>query len=134
MPAFLVIGLASCAAQEMQPSPSTALPGTAWRLDNLGGSSVLDRVEVTLEFTDSGRVAGNASCNRFFGTFQASDQQISFGQMGSTRMACAEPIAAQEARYLEALQEAERFTTNGTVLSIYFRGSTNPLRFIRKER
>jgi putative lipoprotein len=108
------------------------LVGTAWRLEDLGGDGVLDRVEATLEFPEEGRAAGNGSCNRFFGTVEIERGSISFGPLASTRMACAEPISNQEAKYLEALRGAERFTLDASTLSIYSKGMGKPLRFTRK--
>ena len=40
----------------------------------------------------------------------------------------------QEAKYLEAIQGAERFRIDGTTLLIYARGLDQPLRFIRTQR
>ncbi len=110
------------------------LVGTAWRLEDLGGIGVLDRVEATLEFPEEGRAAGNGSCNRFFGPVAIERESISFGPLASTRMACAEPVGNQEAKYLEALQSAERFALDGSTLSIYSKGMETPLRFVRVTR
>lgn len=112
---------------------SQGLMGTAWRLEDLGGAGVVDRVEATLQFTEAGKVAGSGSCNRFFGTAAVSGGAITFGPLGSTRMACADTVEMQEGRYLKALQDAERFTLDGPVLLIFSKGMEKPLRFIRKE-
>jgi heat shock protein HslJ len=48
-------------------------------------------------------------------------------------MACADDAAnAQEKKYLEALQAAERFAFDGPSLLIYSKGMEKPLRFARK--
>lgn len=109
------------------------LVGTAWRLEDLAGAGVVDRTEATLEFPEAGKVAGNGSCNRFFGTVVISGDSLSFGPLGSTRMSCAEAVGTQEATYLKALQDAERFTLEGSLLLISSKGMEKPLRFIRKE-
>lgn len=108
------------------------LNGTAWRLEDLSGAGVLDRVEATLEFTEVGKVAGSGSCNRFVGTVEISGESMKFGPLGSTRMSCAEAIMNQEAKYLSVLQDAERFTLDESILLIYSKGMEKPLRFIRK--
>jgi heat shock protein HslJ len=110
---------------------SVGLSGTTWLLEDLGGAGVLDRVEATLEFPETGKVAGKGSCNRFFGSVEISGASISFGPLGSTRMACVEAVMNQEAKYFEALQGAERFRVDGTTLLIYAKGLDHPLRFIR---
>ena len=109
------------------------LVGTAWRLEDLAGASVVDRTEATLEFPEAGKVAGSGSCNRFFGTVVISGDSLSFGPLGSTRMSCAEAVGTQETTYLKALQDAERFTLEGSLLLISSKGMGKPLRFIRKE-
>lgn len=116
------------------PSPPTALQGTSWRLEEIDGRPVLDQVEATLEFLDSARVAGSASCNRFFGSVQISGDSIAFGQMGATQMACEDEVSRQETAYLQALETAERFERDDTTLTIYSRGMERPLRFRRRDR
>lgn len=116
-------------------TPATAaapvvLWGSAWRLLDLGGAGVLDRAP-TLEFPDSGRVAGNASCNRYFGSVRFDGDSIHFSAMGSTRMACADDINAQEQRFLAALSEAATFTVEDSILFIASRNLAQPLRFLR---
>lgn len=108
------------------------LTGTAWVLEDLGGTAVLDRAQPTLEFADSGKVAGNGSCNRFFGSVQLSGDSISFGPLGTTKMACADSVGRQEATYLKALQDAERLQLDDRTLLIFSKGLTRPLRFTKK--
>jgi heat shock protein HslJ len=140
VPALLVLVLAACAVGADGPQATAggggmagagALWGTAWRLEDLAGSPVLERVEATLAFPEAGQAAGSGSCNRFFATVTISGDSISFSAIGSTRMACEEPVGAQEAKYLSALQSAERFVVDGAALSIHCEGMDQPLRFVR---
>ena len=120
------------------PSPEAAAPagelsGTSWRLEDLAGAAALPNIEATLEFPEAGKVAGRGSCNRFFGTVEISGQSIKFGPLAATKMACADDAAnAQEVKYLQALQGAERFAFVGPALLIYSKGIEKPLRFARK--
>ena len=142
------IGLATlalgCAPPAAPPAAATPVPtpaaaagptlvGTAWRLEDLGGTTAIPGVEATLEFPEAGRAAGRGSCNRFFGTVEISGESIRFGPLAATKMACVDAAAnAQETKYLEALQDAERFAFDGPALLVYSRGGSAPLRFIRK--
>jgi len=108
------------------------LGGTAWRLEDLGGAGVLDKIEATLEFVEGGKIAGQGSCNRFFGTAVVSGTSIKLGPIGATLMACDEAVMNQEKRYVEALNSAERFTLEESILQILYKGSEKPLRFVRK--
>ncbi len=109
-----------------------ALWGTSWRLENLAGAAVLAGAAATLEFPEAGRVAGNASCNRFFGSLEVAGDTLSFGAIGTTRRACAEEVNEQERRFLAALEAAERFEIDGGQLLLYSAGLERPLRFARE--
>jgi heat shock protein HslJ len=108
-----------------------SLPGSEWLLEDLAGGGVLDQVQATLTFLEAGKVGGNGSCNRFFGTAEIHGENLKFGPLGATRMACAEPVMNQETKYLRALQGAERFAWKDPYLVIYCKGFEKPLRFTR---
>jgi len=108
------------------------LKGTAWQLEDLGGRGVIDNSMVTLEFPEAGRVAGRGGCNRYFGSVELDGESIKFGQMGATRMACAEALMDQEGRYLKALESAQRYTLSGDELLLHGPGLDKPLRFTRR--
>jgi heat shock protein HslJ len=113
------------------PTGGVSLPGSEWLLEDLAGVSVLDQIQATLTFLEAGKVGGNGSCNRFFGTADIHGENIKFGPLGATRMACPEPVMSQETRYLRALQGAERFAWKDPYLVIYCKGFEKPLRFTR---
>ncbi|MCV0439440.1 MAG: META domain-containing protein [Hydrogenophaga sp.] len=124
-----LMALTACA---MPGAPAPApLVGSEWRLEELGGRGVLDHVQATLAFPEAGRVAGNGSCNRFFGTYTLMQDRISLGQMGGTRMACAEAVSEQEARYMAALQKAQRLEVQGKTMLMHVQDQDKPLRFTR---
>ena len=110
---------------------SFSLSNTEWLLEEMSGNGVVDHARATLVFPEPGKVAGNGSCNRFFGTTEIHGDTIKLGAMGSTRMACPEAIMNQEAKYLEELQAAERFEWKDPYLLIYCKGTEKPLRFSR---
>lgn len=141
VPALLALVLVACAGGAGDPQAATgggviggaaasALWGTAWHLEDLAGTPVLERVEATLVFPEPGKAAGNGSCNRFFATVAISGESISFSAIGATRMACEEAVGMQEAKYLSALQNAERFSLEASTLSIHCKGMDQPLRFV----
>jgi len=115
-------------------APKTALnlTGSEWLLEDLGSGAVLAESHPTLTFPEAGKVAGNGSCNRFFGTAEINGDAIKLGPLASSRMACPEGVMNQETKYLEALQAAERFEWKDPYLLIYCKGFEKPLRFTRK--
>lgn len=132
----LLATLTACAVPraEAPAAPSAPLVGTAWQLEDISGRGVLDRVSATLAFPEANRVAGHASCNRFFGTVAVDqNQHIRFSQIGATRMACPSAVGEQESRYLAALQQAHHYELKGSQLLIYVQGQDLPLRFVRAQ-
>ena len=139
--ALLCVGCSSKSKTSGTETTSTAVPatafvsleGTKWRLVDLGGAGVVSKTEATIDFADSGRVAGKGSCNRFFATATFSGDSIHFGPIGSTKMACLDTsISRQETNYFKALEAAQRFTRDDSTLSIYYAGSDKPLRFTQR--
>ncbi len=125
----LLLALTACA---LPGAPGAApLVGSEWRLDDLGGRGVINGSQATLAFPEAGRVAGNSSCNRFFGSYTLMQDRIALGQLAGTRMACAPAVDEQETRYLEALQKAQRLEVRGTTMLMHVQGLEKPLRFSR---
>jgi heat shock protein HslJ len=123
-------------AQASRPPHATTalnLTGSEWLLEDLGGSGVMDNVQATLSFPEAGKVAGNGSCNRFFGPAEIAGSVVKLGPLGATRKACPEPVMKQEAKYLNALQAAERFEWKDPFLLLHCKSFEKPLRFTRKE-
>jgi heat shock protein HslJ len=60
--------------------------------------------------TDKGQrhASGFSGCNRYMGSYGLKDGKLSFGTLGSTRMACATPGGQIEGPYLNALTHIER--------------------------
>ena len=119
--------------QVVAEARAPALWGTAWRLEDLAGAGVLDRVQATLEFPSEGRTSGNGSCNRFNGVATIDGNTIQFGGIAATRKACVEAVMNQEEKYFAALRDAERIEVDGQTLRIYVAGKADPLRFIATE-
>lgn len=99
---------------------SQELAGTSWQAINYNTgteavTTLIIGTEATLVFDEEGGVSGRASCNNFFGDYEADsgDLTISFGLLGATEMFCAEPpgVMDQEAAYLAALQNATMYRT-----------------------
>jgi heat shock protein HslJ len=122
-------------AQAAGPVPaktkSLSLTGSEWLLEDLGGLGVIDNIQATLTFPEARKVAGNGSCNRFFGPADVSGDAIKLGPLASSRMMCPEAVMNQEMKYMNALQTAEHFEWKDPYLLIYCKGFEKPLRFTR---
>jgi heat shock protein HslJ len=127
-----VLEIRSITEPQESGEPSTAafsLSHGDWLLEDLGGRRVLARTQPTLSFPEPGKIAGNGSCNRFFGQATVDGNTIQFGPLASSQMACSEAVMNQEMKYLRALQAAERFEWKDPYLLIYCKGFEKPLRF-----
>ena len=74
------------------PATGDQLSGTTWHwLSTQTPTEKLaapDPKNYVLSFGADGRIAGKADCNRMMGSYQATDTQLTFGGMATTRMAC----------------------------------------------
>ena len=118
-------------AQAAVRVPAKSLVGSEWLLEDLGGLGVIDNIQATLTFPEASKVAGNASCNRFFSPAEMSGDAIKLGPLASSRMMCPEAVMNQEMKYMNALQTAEHFEWKDHYLLIYCKGFEKPLRFTR---
>ncbi|SEL41873.1 Heat shock protein HslJ [Roseovarius azorensis] len=89
--------------------PADLLIGPAWQVTALGQAELVEPERLSLNFITPGRVAGSSGCNRLVGGFTLTGEGLQFGAMGSTLMACPEPLMEQERRMLDALEQITRF-------------------------
>lgn len=72
---------------------------------------------ITLQFSDDGKISGNAGCNNYFGTFtQTGANSLVIRDIGSTKMACADQIMVVENSYLGMLPQLNSFYIAGNEL------------------
>lgn len=116
-----------------QPAGVT-LEGVVWRLDSFGPTDAPEpavRVgqPATLRF-DSGQVSGSTGCNRFSGSYQASDSTIVFSNVASTLIACLdEAVTRQERAILTALQGEVTYSITDEQLVISYDGGVQALTY-----
>jgi heat shock protein HslJ len=86
--------------------PDLPLEGTTWVIDGLivnqAVSSMPAGVTATLEFAD-GKVSVRSGCNSGSGPAEIGDTAITFGPIGTTKMACDDPAMAVETHVLRVL-------------------------------
>lgn len=105
-----VIGLAACSlTNDATDVQAERLYGRTWIAEEVGGQPVSAGVEPSLVVEADGKVSGNAGCNGYFGSVIIVGDAMSFGNLGSTRKACAEPAMSQEGRLLSALDSTRGY-------------------------
>ncbi|WP_423069454.1 META domain-containing protein [Devosia sp. CN2-171] len=80
-----------------------------WQVEEIGGQAVVAGSDTSIAFDLDGRVHGNSSCNRFFGSFALSGEALTISNTGGTMMACDDGLMEQEQRFLTALATVRRF-------------------------
>ena len=93
-------------ARQNLPAGGAAITGKNWRPVVIADTSLLEEHGMFVHFSVDGGVNGNGGCNKFFGRLETTDDGISIGEMGSTRMACPPEIMELETAFLQALQSA----------------------------
>lgn len=110
--------LTACAAPIAgTPAASVTLPGTSWVVTQIGDKTVQSDAPPTMSFKE-GQVSGSTGCNRYFGPVTITGSKVSIGQVGSTQMACEQPLMDQEQRFLTALASVTTAQNSGTGLEL----------------
>ncbi len=110
--ALAMLGAISVAALASSTARAQSLKGPTWRAERIMGGAA-DRAASTISIAPGSKVGGSGGCNRLMGTATIAGESITFGALGSTRMACAPAVMAQERRFLEALEAARAFRIEG---------------------
>jgi heat shock protein HslJ len=128
--ALIVLALACARTPEQggeaagSVSTDNPLVGPRWRLVEIEGEPALTgggSREPHLVFSSdtADRVGGATGCNSMGGMYEADETSIRFSQLISTKMACVEEERMrQEARFIKALETADRYAVSGDTLSL----------------
>ncbi len=105
--------LAACQTQ------NSSLFETEWKLKTINGKDYSSfSPPASLIFTqEENRVSGHAGCNRFFGGYKLANDNLSFGQLGATKMLCEDKMELED-NYLKALEHVKRYRAKGNSLQL----------------
>lgn len=88
--------------------PASLLHGD-WRIEAIGGKRIVKGSKPTLTFDPAGRIHGNGSCNRYFGSFKLTGEGLTISETGASMMMCEPPLMDQERALLKGLEGVARF-------------------------
>ena len=96
------------------------LDGTHWNVIQINGQPpVAGSAVVDLSFQADQQIGGHAGCNSFGGKYLVKGRALSFSDMISTMMACADDaLNAQESAYLQALGRVAGYDLAGDTLTL----------------
>ena len=135
---ILLISTCNLLAAQTPASSSSAeskSANTQWRLASFGASGtespVIEGTTITLKFGADGRGGGSGGCNSYGGEYRERGDNLSFGQIISTKRACLEQSAnQQEQRYFAALESASKFKISDNRLTIFHGDGRSVLNFV----
>ena len=99
------------------------LQETQWQLIDIGdlaaeksfSQTVLNQAHLHLN-ADGKQASGSDGCNRFFGVYSLEGDKLTFGMMGSTRMAC--PHDDLDRIFYQSLKKTNRYRINREYLEL----------------
>ncbi len=134
---LLTMTLATAIGCQSSGPPPVDLRGTHWTLVGLGGQPPAPGTEITLQFESGGKATGNAGVNNYFGSYQsaagAGGGTLSFGELGSSRMAGEPEPMKQETTYLDMLRQITGYRADTNLLELAI-GNQPVLRYRKVRR
>lgn len=135
---LVVFALAACGGDDGSSSDSgtqdpAALEGESWILTQMltaGGQTQIVDVGVSAQF-DGTTISGNAGCNSYHASYEATGSDISFGPIAGTQKICPEAEQSTEDRYLQLLAGVASFETSGRSMSMNDADGTPVLQFMQ---
>lgn len=96
-----------------------------------GNWTLTTNKNVTIDFTTSGKVNGQAPVNRYFGNVTITGTSIKFSEIGSTRMAGPEDQMKAETEFFEKLSNVTGYTLGSGSLKLLDKDGETLLTFVR---
>ena len=112
MKKLVMIALVLLAGCKDETVSGYAADGALWKLETINGA--LFGARVTMTFPELGKIAGQAPCNRYFGTQTAPYPWIEVKGIASTKMAC--PDLKAESAFFKTLESMTLSEAVGSTL------------------
>ncbi len=105
-----------------------------YTITSMGGSTISDNAPTITFVALDKTIRGNTGCNSFFGSYTLDLYALSFSDIGSTEMACDQPIMDIENQFLNALRDTGSYDLENSILTLYSKADRSELLIARKER
>ncbi|TGS55575.1 META domain-containing protein, partial [Mesorhizobium sp. M3A.F.Ca.ET.201.01.1.1] len=100
-----------------------------WLIEYIDGIGAIAEPQATFRVSEAGKASGKGPCNSYFATATVEGQSIAIGDIGSTRMACAPDVMAEEQALFNALTRAASYRIDAGKLTIADKDGRDILRF-----
>ena len=123
--AFFLLFIAGIAFVTMQGkqlgqlgSSGAEITGIKWLAVSVGEEAIPANSGIYIQFEVDGSIEGHAGCNGFFGSLEQRGSGVGVGPLGTTRMACPDPIMSRELTFIDAVQKMASFQSTSDSLSL----------------
>lgn len=106
----------------------------AYKISSIDNKAVAENAPTFNFFALDKSIKGNTGCNSFFGNYTTDLYAISFSDIGSTEIACDQPIMDTENAFLNALRNAGSYDIENSILTIYSKSDRSILLVAKKDR
>lgn len=124
-PQTVVLKMAAPAAEP----DAAALYGQSWLVEYIDGIGAIAEPRATFRISEAGKAGGKGPCNTYFATATVAGHRIAIGDIGSTRMACAQDVMVEEKALFDALTKAVSYRIDAGKLTIADKDGRDILRF-----
>jgi heat shock protein HslJ len=114
---FLAAQLQGCSATA-QSEPSII---DAWQVQRIAAQVLPVDSGLTLTFDKDKRAHGNGGCNMFQGSYDVQGNDLTFGPLAATRMACPTPQMEVEQLFFRNLAKVASYQLEGNTLNLLAR-------------
>jgi uncharacterized lipoprotein YbaY len=132
---FSIVGPITPMASSAQPPDSSALTGVVWQwqhtVTDTDSVAPDDPSRYAIEFQPDGRVNVRADCNRGGGSYEATENRLTFGPIAVTLIAC--PPGSLDSVFLRQLNDAGVYSTDGNQLFIGLKSSVAVMTFVNPD-
>ena len=109
--------LLGCA--DTEHASQTPLLGTTWNLVDMNNKKIqLPGPQVPHLHFEAEKVTGNDGCNNFFGGYTLGENNLTFGVLASTRMAC-QKIDGFDIEFNKMISTTTRYQITGNKLELF---------------
>lgn len=131
----LALGLAACdsGTQDGTSHDPALVMDKKWTVTEVAGTSVIEESRASFTFTESGGYGGNASCNSMSGRAEFGPGEVTLHPGIMTKMACMDPVMAQENAVVQALETTKSWALDDEELIFYGADGTPVMRFVSIE-
>jgi len=106
----------------------------AYKISSINDQAISDNAPSINFVALDKSIRGNTGCNSFFGKYTLDLYALSFSEIGSTEMACDQPIMDVENAFMNALRNTGSYQLENSVLTLHSKTDRSVLLVATRDR